>query len=182
MGRLVLIDEIISLATTRQTPISDLLRKCVVLAYQLKNGRLKTWANQELNGYKSGDSVPEHRKTLASAKGNFVTRFGGQMTARNIPPAAMEEGHRWAAETVALTQPVSAYENMPTEDGVITYPWHNDLILYYQQRLLPPDWALLSAWQEVPDSCIAGVLDTIRTRVLNMGLEIRAEIRATDAT
>ena len=90
----------------------------------------------------------------------------------------MEENHRWAAETVHLTQPVSAYEGMTSD--TISYLWNPDMVLYYQDRFVPL-YVLVSAWQEVPKSAIDGVLDTIRTRVLNMALEIRAEVGESDA-
>jgi transposase InsO family protein len=51
-----------TLATDDKQSITILLRKCLILAGQLKNERLKTWVNQELNGYDSPETVPEYRK------------------------------------------------------------------------------------------------------------------------
>ena len=53
-----LLDEIIDLAAREQGSVATLLRKCLVLAHTLKNERLKTWAENELNGYRN-DEVPE---------------------------------------------------------------------------------------------------------------------------
>jgi hypothetical protein len=47
----MLLDEIIDLAVDSKQPVTALLRKCIVLAHQLKNERLRKWANEELNGY-----------------------------------------------------------------------------------------------------------------------------------
>jgi len=41
-----LVDEIIDGAVDGKTPIADILRKCLVLAFQLKNGRLKEWVEK----------------------------------------------------------------------------------------------------------------------------------------
>jgi hypothetical protein len=177
----MLLDDIINLATDDAQSITVLLRKCLILAHQLNNGRLKQWANEELNGYDSLDDMPEYRKVPAQAKGNFVGGWGAYAGNRNIPPAVMDKEHRWAAESVNLGQPVSAYEELIDErhEGAITFPWVNNMVLYYQHKFIH-GYALVSAWQEVPRSAIVGLLDTIRTRILNMALELRSEIGSAD--
>ena len=72
----MLLDDIIDLATNTNQSISVLLRKCIVLAHQIKNDRLKTWANKELNGYGEDDELPEYRVIPASAKGH-LSGWGG---------------------------------------------------------------------------------------------------------
>ena len=177
----MLLDDIITLATDDSQSITILLRKCIILAHQLKNERLSMWANQELNGYDSLDEVPEYRKIAAQAQGNFAGGWGTFLGNRNIPPAVMEPEHRWAATEVTLTQGVRAYESVITEkgSGTLQYPWQNDMVLYYQRKFIA-GYALISAWQEVPKSAVAALLDTVRTRVLNMALEIKSEIGETD--
>jgi hypothetical protein len=58
---MVLLDEIIALATDMKQPLTLILRKCLILGYQLRNDRLKAWANQELNGYNSPEDLPKYR-------------------------------------------------------------------------------------------------------------------------
>ena len=53
-------------------------------------------------------------------------------------------------------------------------------MLYYQRRIPLQGYYLISAWQDVPKSGIVGMLDTIRTRILNMALEIKSEVGKTD--
>jgi len=65
----LLLDKIIELATDIQQPLSVLLRQCILLCYELKNESLKTWANQELNGYPDAHKVPEYRVMNAGATG-----------------------------------------------------------------------------------------------------------------
>src|SRR5205085_10947714 len=97
------------------------------------------------------------------------------------PALSLDEAHRWAAETVRLTEPVSAYENvLKTEGHTLTYEWDANLINYYQSELISGH-ALATAWQEVPKSAIAGMVDTIRTRVLTLALELKSEIGESDA-
>ena len=63
-----LVDEIIDLATDDKAPISVVLRKCLVLAHDLKNDRLKSWADNELNGYDRESDLPAYRKIGIVAK------------------------------------------------------------------------------------------------------------------
>lgn len=177
----MLLDDIIELATDNKQPITTLLRKCIVLAHQLKNERLKVWANKELNGYDPDDNLPAYRVLTTLARGNFSGYGGRQLRGWQIPAAVLEEEHRkWALET-SLIHPVSTYEELSTGDGDIQSPWNPDLVLYYQQRIPLQGYALISAWQEIPKGGIVALLDTIRTRVLNMALEIKSEIGETDA-
>lgn len=66
-------------------------------------------------------------------------------------------------------------------DGSVESPWDPNLVLYYQRRIPMQGYYLISAWQEIPTSAIVGMLDTVRTSVLNMALEIKSEIGETDA-
>ena len=99
---------------------------------------------------------------------------------RDIPSFILEERHRHFAEAVYLMEPVSAYEHAVETHGSLHYSWDNNMVVYYQDKLLD-DSILLSAWQEVPTGVFAGLLDTTRTRVLTLALDIQAEIGTTDA-
>jgi AbiTii len=54
-------------------------------------------------------------------------------------------------------------------------PWPPDLVVYYQRQILNR-MQLHSAYQEIPRSGLVELLDTVRTRVLNMALEIQGEV------
>lgn len=182
----MLLDDIISPATNSKVSVTDLLRRCVILAHQLKNERLKAWANQELNGYPSVEGLPPYRVIPAGAVGSFSGPAGMFIGRRAIPAAVLEKEHRVYAETVHLTQAISAYEHaiapIPKDkdtDRVVIH-WDNNLVLRYQEGLIQ-GFALVSAWQEIPKSALIEVVDTVRNRVLNMALEIQAEVGETDA-
>jgi hypothetical protein len=182
----LLLDEIIDLATDNKQSITVLLRKCLVLATRLKNERLKVWANQELNGYGDDEPIPEYRMMYAQAKGQFLTKsgfWGGQHYVRDLPSVTMEKAHRWATETIRLGQSISVYEEIisgsSSASGVLHYPWNNDMVLFYQEKFIDGS-VLLSAWQELPTMSIAGLVEKVRTRVLNMALELKPEIAQAD--
>ena len=182
---MTLLDKIIELATDNQQPLTVLLRKCIVLAHEMKNDQLKEWANHELNGYPDQTKVPRYRTVSAGAAGTFNAGYMFPTVKRQIPAAVMEKGHRRFAEKVHLSEPVSAYETNLTvlkanKGQVMVYKWDANLIGYYQEKFIDGH-VLLDAWQEVPLGVIAGMLDTIRTRVLNLALELKSEIGDSDA-
>jgi hypothetical protein len=176
----MLLNDIIDLATDDKQPITTLLRKCIVLAQQLKNHRLRIWANEELNGYNSIDNLPEYRTISAAATGLFVDP-GWARFQQGIPSAALEKEHRNFAEVVYVTQPVGTLEDTLKSGSCssLSFPWSANLVAHYQDKLLS-DWQLFSAHQTVAKSVIAGILDTVRTRVLNMALEIQSDVGEKD--
>src|SRR5262249_20878813 len=112
-----LVDDIIESIDSGQA-LSASLRKCLVLAHQLKNERLRTWAEKELNGYEKGDTVPSYQETTVVAKGTFLGPLGAAIYDQPIPAAILARKHRDFAERVTLRQPIAAYEKVPRgKDG-----------------------------------------------------------------
>ncbi len=177
-----LLDDLISLAIDGSQPLPDILRKCLLLGHELKNQQLKDWANQELNGYKSEKDVPESRIIPALARGNFIGPLRAQFNHYLIPSIALEEKHREFAERVYLAQSVSAYADVLKErdaksaGGQLTFNWDPNMVAYYQDKLMQGGFICHSAWQEIPVSALAEMLDTIRNRTLNMALQIKDEL------
>jgi hypothetical protein len=177
----MLLDDIIELATDNQQSIAVLLRKCLVLAHRLKNERLKTWANKELNGYEHGDELPDYRIAPAQAKGHFSGWGGSSISNWPIPSALLEPQHQRFAKEVRLTESISAYEDIVAHKGTICLQWPADLVLYYQNKIPNTrDMGLVAAYQEIPRGAVVELLDVVRTRVLNMALEIQSEVAGKD--
>jgi hypothetical protein len=132
----MLLDDIIDIAVGKDQPVSVLLRKCLLLAHQLKNERLKAWANQELNGYATEENLPQYRIVGAQALGDFSGYGGASVRNWGIPPALLEKNHRQYATTVHLTQAIGAYEDFVTKgNGSIHYKWPPNLVLLYHNRI-----------------------------------------------
>lgn len=179
----MLLDKIIELATDTDKPLSVLLRQCVILGHELKNDSLKKWANLELNGYTERDKVPEYRIIHAGAMGIFNAGYAFPTITRSIPAFLMDKNHRWAATEAHLTEPISSYESILKADrtkGSLSIPWSADMVTYYQAKFIAGH-ALLQAWQDISYGAVVGLVDTVRSRVLNVALEIKTEIGETDA-
>jgi hypothetical protein len=155
-----------------------------VLGHELKNPELREWANHELNGYPDVSRVPDYRIVRAGATGTFNAGYMFPTIRHPIPAAILEPAHRRAAETVHLAESVSAYEtalNAESKGQRFVYQWNANLVGYYQDKFIDGH-VLVDAWQEVSFGTIAGLLDTIRTRVLNMALDIKSEIGESDTS
>lgn len=169
-----LLDEIIDSVTAQQEPISQTLRRTLVLAYRLKNDGLKSWIESELNGYADRDTLPDYRKGTGTAKGLFLGPLGAALQNQPIPSAILEQQHRFWATDITLTQPIASYDNRE-DDKTAIIQWPQDLVVYYQSKFYR-GYALNRAWMEIPGSMIAGLVDTVRTRLLTFALEIQSEL------
>lgn len=174
-----LLDELIKLAANNKEPLPNVLRKCLILGHELKNERLKTWANQELNGYDSPELVPEYRVLRALAIGDFSGPFGSGARNMPIPAYLLREEHRHFAEKVYLSQPIGSLQDTVTsaKGHGLAFPWPGDFITMYQDRIQTQNgMVLVAAKQTLSTSAIVGLLDTVRNKTLNMALEIKAEL------
>jgi hypothetical protein len=172
----VLLNDIIALATDTDQPVSALLRKCLVLAHELDNELLKDWVNNELDSYPAENELPDYRILhTVGAVGLFEGQAFVQVQ-RPIPSRVLKPEHRHWAEQVKITESIKSLEHLlDLPSDTVTYKWDANLVLAYQNELFG-QWRLLSAWQSVPKSAIAGILDKVRTRALRMALELRDEL------
>lgn len=169
-----LLEDIIAAATDSKEKCSDLLRRCLVLAYKLKNESLKRWVENELNGYLHDQILPDYRQSIGVAKGIFLGGFGRQINNQPLPPSVLEEEHRHWATDIRLNQPIAAYEACDGKTNLVLQ-WPADLVALYQTAFVE-HMALNRAWMEIPATTIVGLVDTVRTRILTFALEIQAAL------
>ena len=171
-----ILDEIISVAIDDKSKLSTLLRKCLLLAHELKDDAFKDWVNHELNGYAAASELPDYRKLHIGAYGNFDGPFGASLRNYPIPAAALESNHESFATKLSLFQPISAYEAATSQgDKGMSFTWPGNLCLYYQDKLYD-GYVLVNAWQSVSKSTLVAVLDSVRNRTLNMALELKQQL------
>lgn len=169
-----LLDDIITSVTETKEPISDILRRTLVLAHRLKNNTLKSWVEKELNGYKNEDMLPEYRKARGTALGIFNGPFGAAIKNQPLPSSILDEEVRHFATDINLHEPIAAYEVADPKE-MYRRPWPADLTALYQSSFIQ-GYALSSAWMPIPGAFLVGLVDNIRTRLLTFALEIQAEL------
>lgn len=178
-----LIDRIIEAALDDAKPIGSLLRMCLVLAHRLKNEELKLWTERELDGYRDleMEDIPEYRVVRSVAKGLMLGPYGKSIKDQPIPAMILDEIHRFWADTVYLTQPIGSYDMKDTANGKgkLVIEWPANLVVLYQNKIMP-GYTLNRAYQELPESCIVGLIENVRNRVLKLVLELKDQPRSND--
>jgi len=172
-----LLDEIIGGAVDDEMPLSVLLRKCLLLAYELKNEKLKAWTENELNGYADADALPDYRKIKVTAVGTFAGPFGNLVNNQPLAASVLPEDFRHWAESAVLMQPVVAYDVGRDAEGRPNngkFQWPADLVALFADKFLQ-GWNLVRAHQVIPGSVFVSLLDTVRTRILQLALELKKE-------
>lgn len=171
-----LLREIQSAAIDSSVPLASLLRKCKVLAARLGNEEFKSWIDNELNGYKSKEDLPEYRVLTVNSKGHFSGPFQSGLRNADIPMSCMPEKFRESLSHSYMMSPVAALESLVNgnDSGTLTEPWNPDIVAHFGGNIYE-DMNCMQAWKVIPTSALVAALDTIRTRVLNFVLEIEAE-------
>jgi hypothetical protein len=166
-------------ATDSTTPLGNVMRLCLRLGRLLNNQKLSDWAKAEAGGYESKSSLPDYRIFETHVQGTFLGPFGSSLQNLSIPQFVIDEAHRDSLFKVYMMQPVGELEQLARgreDTNRITIPWSGDTILYYQQKEIYQGYALNAAWQVLTTTIIAGVLEDIRTRVVEFVLEIEEEL------
>lgn len=171
-----IVGDIVDGAIDENVRLPMLLRKLLVVADRLQNLKLKDWVLNELNGYDTEDQLPSYRKMNITAKGMFVS-ISGQMNDQPLQSSVMEKEHQWWAKTASLLGTIASLETLVAGDpnGRVIREWPADLVAYYSEKF-SANWHLNRAWQEIPTNAIRGLLDTVRTRILQFALELQNEL------
>ncbi len=165
-------------AIESETDLASLLRKCKVLAAKLGSAEFGTWVDNELNGYKPDDNLPEYRilENLHS-KGNFSGPFGSSLKNADIPLMTIPEEFREPVSRAYIILPVASIERLIEDsDGrsSVQEPWHPDFVALVRRNIYQ-HLNCMQAWKVIPIPNLIAILDEIRNRVLSFVLEIEAE-------
>jgi hypothetical protein len=166
-------------ATNSQLPLGDVMRLSLRLGKLLNNRELSNWAKAEAGGYDSRVSLPDYRIFETEVRGTFSGPFGSGIKNAPIPEIIIEEEHRDKLFKVYMTQSVGELERLTggrSDTNSLTIPWPGDVILYYQRKSIYQGYVLVEADQIMTTALIAGLLETIRARVIEFVLAIEEEL------
>jgi hypothetical protein len=166
-------------ATSSQTPLGQVMRLCLRLGSLLSNKELSDWAKAEARGYESRDSLPDYRIFETEVLGTFSGSFGRGINNAPIPTILIEKEHRDALFKAYIMQSVGELERLTVgraDTNGLTIPWPANVVLYYQQKAIYQGYVLVAAEQVLTTTTIAGILEVIRTRVLEFVLVIEREL------
>lgn len=167
-------------ATGSSMKLGELLRVCMRLGSELSNEELVTWSRKETSGYGSDDELPDYRIIPSEVRGTFHGPFGSAIKNTQIPKSAIDKEHRDTLFTIRLREPASqleAYSLQAGDNSMLSIQWSGDAIAYYQSKeLYSNGMVLASAWNPISAQHFAGIIDTIRTRVLDFMIQIEKEL------
>lgn len=173
---MTLLREIQDAAIDTKTDLAGLLRKCKVLAVRLGSEEFKCWVDSELSGYSDKNELPEYRVLHVNSKGHFSGVFGSGMNNADIPISCLPERFQEIMSVSQLTQSVASIESLVTSADTANSrePWNPDLVALVGRKIYQ-NMNCVQAWKVIPRNSLIGVLDEIRTRILNFVLEIEAQ-------
>lgn len=176
-----IIAKIIAEAIDDNTPVTSLLRKCLVLAHELKNERLKTWVSGELYGFSDGALAPAYRTFPVQSVGDFVGPIH-LMGDQPLQASAMKaDWIREFAQSVTITESIASIQSLlGTERSSFSLPWSADLVMAHEDVFLE-GMTLLRARRVVPRSRVIQIVDTVRNKVLEFALELKDEVGDADS-
>ena len=172
-----LLQQIQESATDRDQSVSDLLRKCQILAYRLQHEPLKMWLAYELNGYPTGAELPDYRRERpAVVRANLAGAFQSMARDVQVPITLLPQPWRDSARLVSFTQAVGELESMvEVSKGRDDQNFRSEIPAEVFANIeIYEDWSTVQMWTVIPATMVAGVIDQIRTRALTFALELEA--------
>lgn len=162
--------------------LKDTLLKVQVLAFKIKNDKLKEWVENEINGFIDKE-IPQYRRIPTAIFGNLIQNrgFGGFMTRNNspLPVEYLDKEIREALMSVNMTSSVSEIEHMIDKGGDyqinIPHIIHNEF-----SKILSNGWVVDNAWQKIGLNSLEGILSSIKSNLLTFMLQLADELGEND--
>jgi hypothetical protein len=175
---MTLLAEIQAAALDSAVPLADLLRKCKVLAAGLKHQEFADWVNNELSGYAKNVKVPSYREVWTPVSiGHFAGPFGSGANNVPIPVLGLPDFIRDTLQTYLIREPARQLEQLAAGDTKgMQLQWASDIVNYVATKHpMVSGMTLMDAFRPLSPGVLAGVVDNIRSRILDFALAIRAE-------
>lgn len=167
-------------AVSTTVPVSEVLRRCQILAARLKITELDEWVRYELNGYPPDLELPDYRICYGIARGHFTGAFGSGIRNAVLPARNLPKEYRQWGRQVNLRQPIATLQDLAGTDD-ISFPWPGDLIARVQHDFYE-HYVLAQAWLSLGRSSFVGVIETVRNRILSFALDAEQYVTSDEKT
>jgi hypothetical protein len=158
-----------------------------VLAARLNSPSFRDWLDKELNGYREHNDVPEYRKVKPQILGDFWGMFGAKVQNVKLLTNGLDPEIRSILEVHPFLDNIGAIEEMMSADTETFHRhWDVDIVEYMRHASgTRVDHHVLQCVQSIfTKPVIRGVLQAIRSRLLDLLLQLRdeyPELEAEDA-
>ncbi|MDC8980973.1 hypothetical protein PR370_07335 [Mycobacterium marinum] len=175
------LDDIIDAATGDTVPVPTLLRMVKVLAGRTQTAVLDDWVDKELDGYPDDAVLPDYRGPFdVMVLTNWTGPFGSGAKNFELGPRSVPKGLRDAgAFVVRFYEPVAALESLAQAKKPLHYPWSADVIGLLNGQIARGEipailemHGLVSAHRIISPSTAKAAIDSVRTRVLALALDL----------
>lgn len=171
-----LIDELIEMLSSSDSSLEDALLKAKVLLYKLGEPGLAKWVDSELNGYKSGDEVPEYRvvtsRVLVNATDGITIRWNNFAA----PLMHLDEELRTSLTRTTLGQSISAIEHLANGDAEAVSKHLPTELCHLISKGLAPGVFAESGYIEISKGSLLQITTQVRSRLLTFVLELSSRI------
>ncbi len=175
-----LLREIQDGTTEDSVSLGSLLRKTKLLATRIGVKEIGTWAEHELSGYGNTEELPPYRGPFeAVVLGNAMGLFGSRLENFPIPPLALSEEYRDGhLFKLCFLHGVAELESLAAAKQTARAPWQADAVMMFPMLAeggivkIDPSMRWVEIWKQVPYTTVIGVLDAIRTRLLDFSMQL----------
>lgn len=170
---------LIDQAADSSRSLSDVLRQVKIVAARIGDRELGAWATRELAGYGPDDELPTYRAArLFPVVGDWSGPFGSGLTNARVSAVGVKDDFLdWFR--FALRAPVAEMETLSTGDQDPVIRWDPWAVVEYERRAQNGEggatiemMSLIDARLVIPRNTFTGLLDIIRTRVLDLALAL----------
>lgn len=147
-------------ALNSSIPLTDILRIAYTIAVKLKLDDFQKWLSNELYGYENSlDKLPQYRY-VHGVMLSFNPTSGWNTVRVDSPKLLKEFDH------VSISENIAKIEHLLKEDFL-----YRELPLSIQNQFAKQNYGM-RAILGIENSQLAGILDVVRTKVLNWALEL----------
>lgn len=155
-------------ALDRQIPISDLLRKALLVAKKLNIFEFEQWVNNELNGYENPEGIPSYRHVIGTPK--YFNPYNGWQPIV-FEDTGMAEGISKRASWQGIAEIESLLANTTGRSGPLQIPFPTDIQTYIAHALgIPVQSALI-----ISSTALVRITDAVRTIILNWSIKLESD-------
>lgn len=178
-----LLDEIVRDSYDNKSNVAGLLRKLNVVAARAGIEALEEWVDLELSGYGLGHALPAYRGPFdAGVQGHFRLPFVKNTPVLDIPPSSFPDDLRPKhLFEISIADSVSSLQELLEASGgkrELSIPWDSDTVRMVNRLMstgkvsLYRDAWLINAWRPMTAGTLAGVIDAVRGRCMQLALEL----------
>lgn len=155
--------------------LSSIMRKALVLAHKIKSDELKQWVERELRGYRGiGSEAPDYRRFKGQVlidAGNGVYFYKNHPAPRLSKYPEIDKALEESVTCESIGELEALLKSGHGESGDLRLPLPAAFRNFITEHL-GKTYYCMDAWVAFPPAIMAGVLDSVRTRLLVFTQEI----------